>query len=157
MATRIIYGVFGGLFLAFGCWIGGDIAFVDGHLNWPGVVSGLFIIVFGGCILAPAVRPDVLTIDDAGLHLSRTFGTKHIAWSDVQGFGAARGGKSNARTVVILRTNKKAGLGHIGTAVGMSWANAEKFAAELAAIQREHNESAPPARPASGTAAGSVE
>lgn len=143
-ATRITSGVFGGLFLAFGCGLFGGNAFMGSSPDWPGVVSGLFFIVFGVCIVVPAVRPHVLTIDDAGLHLSRAFGTKHIPWSDVQGFGAAPGGKSSFRTVVILHTDKKVGLGLIGTAIGMSRADAEKFAAELATAQREHNEFATP-------------
>ncbi len=143
-ANRIVNGVFGGLFLAFGCWLFGGNAFMGSSPDWPGVVSGLFIIVFGGCGVVPAVRPDVLTIDDAGLHLSRAFGTKHIPWPDVRGFGAAPGGKSNFCAVVILRTDKKVGLGLVGTTPGMSRANAEKFAAELATAQREHNASATP-------------
>jgi len=95
------------------------------HPSLVALILGIVFLPGGSYVLIDALRDGVLTVNDTGLHLHQTFGTRHIPWDAVRGFQAvASGGGCWVRA--ILRTKKV--TMYIGTS---GRTDAERIAAEL--------------------------
>ena len=99
----------------------------------------IFMLAAGSFMIIGAFRPDVLTVDDTGLHLRQAFRTRHIPWGAVRAFGVVSAGKG-AWPQAILRTR------NVTMFISDGGPGAEKVVAELTEALREHTESAEPLR-----------
>jgi len=98
-----------------------------------GVVGGCLMILLGALGIAPAVRPETLTVDDGGLHLRYLFGVRVIPWYLVRSFRAG-GGNGRWAVRVELGTGRQVML----PALQGSRGRAERMADELTAAHREY-------------------
>lgn len=136
-------GTWGSLGAGAGVW--GFLAVHDSTARTFWAAFGLLFLAGGGTGVLAAIRSNVLTVDDAGLHLRWMCGTKHIPWWQVRRFETVPSGMygSGTRVVVILRTNRMVGLGDIGNFSALP--EAERFALGLLQLQRAqpHSTAAP--------------
>jgi Bacterial PH domain len=99
-----------------------------------GVVVDSLLILAGALLIAIALRPGTLTVDDEGLQLRTLTRTRAISWSLVRSFRARPGGRGWWFVWAELGTGKKVPLpGPQG-----SRNRAERIAAELTEAHREH-------------------
>ena len=139
---HIVLCIFRGMIGAMCLAMGG--VFVSGVLvTTGGIVVALSLVIFmlagGSFMIIVAFRPDVLTVDDTGLHLRQAFRTRHIPWDAVHAFRVVSAGKGTWPQA-ILRTKK------LTMFISDGGPGAEKVVAELTEALREHTDSAEPPR-----------
>lgn len=141
LVLRIVIGVFGGIV---GLGLSGIVFVSDDILSASfslgAFAMGLFLAALGAYFITVAVRPDVLIVDDTGLHLRKTFGRKYLPWSAVRLFRVESAGKG-VQVRAILHTDKKVGLGQVHSTIGRP--DAHQVAAELNQALREHTQPVP--------------
>jgi hypothetical protein len=70
------------------------------------LIIGIVLLPLALFFVAGALRPAMLASDDAGLHLRRTFGSKHIPWEAVRAFRVEPGGRGGPSLQATLRTDE---------------------------------------------------
>ena len=106
----------------------------------PGALPGSLILAgVSAYFVNWVVRPVVLAVDDAGLHVRKTFRIRHIPWATVRAFRVKQY-VTNVEVRAVLHTGEKAGVG--GAMLDYVVPGARRIAAELTQALHEHNQAA---------------